>query len=376
MAIYKENNKNKWTKDGRKYYYAVYYTDIYGKRKKKISKMYFRLSEAKQAEYDFITEIKNHNIQNKIDFETAYNEWFNFKKATLKSSTYYHHRKTLDKHVLTYFKSFKDINKITVDILNKWVNYMLKKPFGIEYINKCIGNLQSILDYFVKNYDFNIKVASKLHKIKVEEIKQCKKSKNNYWTYKDFNKFINTVDDKLYFILFNFMYYTGVRFGEMNALNWNDIDFEKKTLTINKTLTTKIIEGGFKITTPKTNNSNRIIDLDDNLIKLLKEHYASEKKIYGFSNKMFVFGNIRFIPETTFIRKLNYYITKANVKRITPHGFRHSHASLLIDLGCDSYEVAERLGDTVRMIENTYYHIFPQKKKNTINVLNNLNNSR
>ncbi len=87
---------------------------------------------------------------------------------------------------------------------------------------------------------------------------------------------------------------------------------------------------------------------------------------------MFIFGNIHYIPSTTFRRNLNYYIDIAKVKKITPHGFRHSHASLLINLGCDSRDVAERLGDTVQMIEKTYYHMFPEKKKTTVKLLNSL----
>ena len=63
----------------------------------------------------------------------------------------------------------------------------------------------------------------------------------------------------------------------------------------------------------------------------------------------------------------------AGVKRITPHGFRHSHVSLLINLGCDSREVANRVGDTIQVIESTYYHMFQQKRNHTISVLNNIN---
>ena len=51
----------------------------------------------------------------------------------------------------------------------------------------------------------------------------------------------------------------------------------------------------------------------------------------------------------------------------------HCHASLLIYLGCDSRDVVERLGDTVDVVENTYYHMFPKKKKHTLDILNNLN---
>jgi len=79
------------------------------------------------------------------------------------------------------------------------------------------------------------------------------------------------------------------------------------------------------------------------------------------------------ISPTTFKNHLDRYITMAGVKRITPHGFRHSHVSLLINLGCDSREVANRVGDTIQVIESTYYHMFPQKRNHTISVLNNIN---
>src|SRR5699024_1086165 len=105
--------------------------------------------------------------------------------------------------------------------------------------------------------------------------------------------------------------------------------------------------------------------------ELLLKHYEEEQKIYNFSKEMFVFGNVKYIAPTTFRRKLNKYIDISKVKIITPHGFRHSHASLLIHLGCDSREVAKRLGDTVQVIESTYYHMFPEKEKHTITVLNN-----
>ena len=87
---------------------------------------------------------------------------------------------------------------------------------------------------------------------------------------------------------------------------------------------------------------------------------------------MFVFGNVNYVTPTTLRRKLKQYIEIAKIKKITPHGFRHSHVSLLIDLGCDSRDVAERIGDTVQVVEKTYYHMFPKKKSITVNKLNKL----
>ena len=91
---------------------------------------------------------------------------------------------------------------------------------------------------------------------------------------------------------------------------------------------------------------------------------------------MFVFGNVKYIAPTTFKRKLDKYIVLSKVKKITPHGFRHSHASLLIHLGCDSRDVAKRLGDTVQVVESTYYHMFPKKEKTSVTLLNNFQNTR
>ena len=144
-------------------------------------------------------------------------------------------------------------------------------------------------------------------------------------------------------------------------------------MSITKSYTNKAGNKNIRIVSPKTRNSIREIDLDDNLISLLKKHHKSEAKIINFNPNMQIFGNISYITPTTFARKLNFYITKSSVKKITSHGFRHSHASLLIHLGCDSRDVAARLGDTVRVVESTYYHMFPSKKSNTVKALNNLN---
>ena len=157
----------------------------------------------------------------------------------------------------------------------------------------------------------------------------------------------------------------------MAGLCWKNVNLEKKTIKIIDNLT-RAEGGGFELTDPKTNNSIRIVDLDDNLVELLKEHYEKEKQIYKFNNSMFVFGNVKYTALTTFSNHLEKYINKIDVKRITPHGFRHSHVSLLINLGCDSREVAERIGDTIQMVEKTYYHMFPEKRSNAVNILNNL----
>lgn len=374
MAVYQEKDRSKWTKDGRSWYYRCYYTDMYGNRKQKVSKLHLRKKDAEEAERIFLTEIEKKDETDKnIMFEYVYNEWLDYKKTQVKSSTYYSRKKRTHKYILSYFTKYK-LHSIKIDVINKWKEMIMNCNITLEHKNRIIVEFKEILEYARDNYDFDGKILGKLVKYRIEKIEEEKNSEKNFWTYEEFYKFINSVDNNFYKLIFNFLYFTGLRFGEMAALNWNDIDFDKKTLRVNKTLTTKVENQKYLITEPKTKNSIRTIDIDDDLLNMLKEHYNNEKKIYNFNNEMFIFGNVRYIPATTFKRYLEKYINESQVKLITPHGFRHSHVSFLINIGCDSKDVAERIGDTVQMIEKTYYHMFPDKKSITVKAINNFKN--
>jgi len=370
MAVYKDKNK---TKDGRSWYFRCYYTDMYGNRKQWKSERFLLRRNAEDAEREFLIKVKTtDNTNNGILFIDVYDDWLSVKKTQVKSSTYYARKKRADLYIIQHFKNFK-LHDIKINSINMWKEKIFNlKSIGLEHKNRIIADLKEILDYAVCNYDFDIKIASKLQKVKIEKVTNQMDSEINFWTYNEFKQFINSVNNEFYYILFNFFYYTGLRIGEVCALNWKDIDFNKKTLRINKTLSYKVFDEPYVITTPKTNNSNRIIELNDNLVKLIKKHKNNQKNIYGFTDNWFVFGDVKPLSPTTFKRYLYNYIEAANVKKITPHGFRHSHVSLLINLGCDSRDVAERIGDTVQMVEKTYYHMFPSKKTHVLNVLNKL----
>ena len=380
MAIYKDKTG---TKDGRKWYFRTYYTNKFGQRKQHESKRFLTKKEAQESEIQFITNTKTKDQENvNIMFEEMYNEWLKFKQRAIKSTTYYGLHKRLDKHILSFFKSYK-LHYIKINVINEWYEYLNKTGMGLEYQNKIISSLKEILRFAADNYNFDTKVISKIQKYKIDTPKEIKKEEElNYWTKEEFDKFISNVDDQLYFVIFNFLYYTGLRLGEMIALRWKHLDLKGKTIIVVNNFTNKVENQEWAIITPKTENSNRNVLLDDEIVKLLKIHYEHEKKIYGFNeDEMFLFGNIKHIAPTTFSRKLKKYINITNdniknnnqkIKTITPHGFRHSHVSLLINLGCDSRIVADRIGDTVSVVEKVYYHLFPNKKTQAVDLINKL----
>lgn len=372
MPVYEEKDKKRWTNDGRRFYFRCSYTNINGIRKRKKSKMYKSRVAAKKAEDEFLLSVATADETDfDVMFEDVYNEWFTIKSRTIKETTSHSIKCKINVNILSFFKPYK-LHSIKTNIVFQWLALIDNKACTNDYKNLLINYFKEILIYAVDNYDFDKKIVSKIEPKKDNEIRKVKReSEWNYWTFEEFNKFIKHVDDDLYYTIFNFLYFTGLRKGEMMSLNWNDVDFENKTLNINKNLVTKLGIGTYKITSTKTENSDRIIDLDDELIELLKKHYQNESKLFNFDKSLFIFGNINPISSTTLKRYLDYYISIANVKHITPHGFRHSHASLLIHLGCDSRDVANRLGDTLETVENTYYHMFPEKKTVAVNTLNN-----
>lgn len=373
MPVYQEKNKKKWTKDGRSWYFRCYYTDIYGNNKQKESRMFFSKSEAKDAERDFLNKVKTtEEIDYDISFVDVYKEWCLYKKRKVKETVFYSMKLSTDKHILKFFGKHK-LHNIKMNYINLWFDYIDDSALSLKTKNTQIGYLRDILNYAKDNYDFDSKIVNKIIPYKGSSSqKKTKNSEWNFWTYDDFNKFIACVDNQLYSTIFNLLYFTGLRVGEMIALTWEDINLDKKYIKIRKNFTNKLGIGTFKIIDPKTINSIREIDLDDELVVLLKKWKDMQTNIIGFDESWFVFGNLKPISPTTISRYLKKYIEISQVKYITIHGFRHSHVSLLIDVGCDVRDVAKRIGDTVEVVESTYYHMFPKKKTELINRLNEL----
>ena len=376
MPVYNEPDKKKWTKDKRHWYFRCSYENINGDKKRYKSKMFLTQDDAKAAESEFLLLTKNRDkAPRTLLFDTVFNEWLYYKKRKVKTSTYYDQKTISTKYIYENFKG-KNIHHIKESDVNLWLQEIENYHFTNKYTNKIIRFFREIITYSNETYNTKLKCINLLHSIK-DEAPITEEKLTNFWTYDEWKIFISYVNDEYYYLIFNFLYFTGCRIGEALALNWHDVDFKNKTVSINKTLNGKTGSGKAIITSPKTSNSVRKIDLPDNLLALLKKHYENEKKIIDFKKDMFIFGNNKHLSESTIRRKYKEYIKNKkkehkNFKVITLHGFRHSHVSLLVYLGCDFRDVAERLGDTITMVQNTYYHMYPEEKSLLIEKLNKL----
>ena len=376
MAVYNEKDKTKWTKDGRHWYFIRNYKDINGKTRNKQSKMYLSQKDAEKAESKFISETTS---QERIKFIIIGNSYFEYILKTRKLSTYEAQSYVYAKHILPYFKD-KYINNISVYDLNLWKKTILNFSYKASYLNRIRTVLIGIFNYAVSNYGI---VNNAILCIKPFEnndnTAKSNKQKLRYITLSDFNTFENSIDDIMWNTFFNFLFYTGMRKGEILALNWNDINFETKEIQVYKTLYCK--NSNEVITNTKT-GKNRVVIMNNILYNKLIKYKKHVMKYTDYKNNWYVFGNSIYLAPTTIDRKKHEYFIKANLedKEITIHEFRHSHVSLLFnkylksgqtDLAKFYLIMSERMGHSVEVMRRTYMHLAPTIQNEIIDLLDN-----
>ena len=301
-----------------------------------------------------------------MKFNENYEEWIKSLSVKFKPTTILWCERKFNKHILPFFKE-KDIYKITdIDYLN-WQKYIVGLNYSDSFNNHVYLVFRSYYDflcslYHVKNFP---RKYGKIKSFKIIPVKEL-----NIWSMKEFKKFIKNVDDQVFHALFNTLFFTGIRKGELLSLKFSDI--QKNYININKTITKEYFDGKRLIMQPKTKKSIRKICIDHKLSKeLLKLKNYYKKKYYNFDDNFFVFGGVKPISTTTLDRKKNYYCDLAKVKRIRIHDFRHSHATILYDNKIKVKYIQERLGHAdVSTTLNTYVHSTNKDEKRVIRTLN------
>lgn len=183
-----------------------------------------------------------------------------------------------------------------------------------------------------------------------------------FWTKTEYLKFADVMMDKpMSFYAFEMLYWCGIREGELLALTPADFDFEKGTVTINKSY--QRLNKQDVITTPKTEKSNRTITMPQFLTDEIQDYLKMQYDI-GEDDRMFT------ITKSYLHREMDRGSKEAGVKRIRIHDLRHSAISLLIDMGFSATAIADRVGHESIDITYNYAHLFPSKQKEMAEKLN------
>lgn len=362
------------TKDGETRYMLQAYLGVdpfTGKQKRTTRRGFKTQKEAKKAERELLLSVEENGLpsgKTKTTFKEIANLWFESYQNTVKPTTARNLEFKLNAMIRDYFKDIQ-ISDITVVFCQ---DLFLKLSKRYVMYASYASILNRIMKYAVLLDIINTNPLDKVIKPKSKEVKK----KDNCYTKDELNKFLSVAkkdSSQVFYILSHTIAYTGMRIGEALALKWSDINFTDKTISINHTLVT--VDGKKVLQTPKTKASKRIISVDQYTLKLLKEWQLEQKKAFFKLGKPYLHGD-NFIFTNSFgelyfsneIRKIMSRLIKRNgLKQISPHGLRHTHASLLFESGIQPKEISDRLGHTnIKTTLDLYTHINDNQRSSAV----------
>ena len=299
-----------------------------------------------------------------MSFEEAYKEFLIYASKRRKKQGFDTFVYKFNLRILPFFKNY-NIETITSSDIIDWENYVLKLNFSNNYNSSLYYALCSFFEYCSVFHNFDKSLITKVGNFK----KKYETDKKDFYNLKEFKHFIKYVDNPIYKQFFTFMFFTGARPGEVMALKF--IDLYNGFVSINKTMSE---HGNRDVDIPKTRSSVRKIKIDKFLEKDLLSLEKYYTKVYNRSNfDYYIFGGIKPLAPTTINRHKKRACQKANLRAITLHQFRHSHATLLLHNGIVINEISRRLGHSkVSTTLDIYTHTDFGQEKRVLNTLNSL----
>lgn len=351
MAVYKDNNGT--------WYISVRYVNWKGEHARKVKRGFATKREATDWERYFLHENAG-NLD--MSFETFVDLYKKNLKERLKLSTWQTKVSIIDTKILPYFKK-KRINDIKVSDVVAWQNTLLNmedengERYSLVYLKTIHNQLSAIFNHAVRYYDLQSNPAAKAGNMGKEKTREML-----YWTKEEYIQFSNAIMDKpVSFYAFEILYWCGLRLGEMLALTPSDFNFEKNILRINKSY--QKIGTEDVITDPKTPKSIRNVQMPDFLADEMQDYISS---LYEIEPDQRIFP----ITKSYMHNEMTRGSKAAGVKRIRIHDLRHSHVSLLIEMGFGAVAIADRVGHESIDITYRYAHLFPTTQQAIADKLN------
>ncbi|MGX4754882.1 site-specific integrase [Bacillus licheniformis] len=343
-----------------------------GKRKTTTRRGFKTKKEAAAAAAEFQKEIDNNNLvaRNEITFEDVFKEWWAVHLKTIKDSTQASKVSKFNKHILEKFGKMK-IKSITKAYCQKVINQIAEDIDSVQDI-KIQANLvfkyALRMDYITKN-PMEYVVIPKNEK----EFLSSEEDTRNYWEKDEIKLFLEKVREQLPhqdYVMFYILIFTGMRKGELLALEWKDVDLIERTINIKQTLFFK--DGKEIFQTTKKYHSKRVVSIDDHTAQILKKWRTQQKELLlsnGITSEakyVLIRDDMRPLRLAYPNDVLNRMIAKNKLHRITVHGLRHSHASVLFEAGASLKEVQARLGHKeIQTTMNIYTHVTKTAKEKT-----------
>lgn len=307
--------------------------------------------EAKQYEADMM---QSSEIPTSKTFLQIANEW----EISIQSSPA--SVRQHNEHFQIRFPTLKDkpIRSINRSALIQWRNWLAQSDFSTKTKNVTLTYVRAVFQYAADVYGYPdpARTLKNLKKTDSEVMQEME-----VWTPEEFNSFLACVDNDLYRIYFDTLYWTGMRRGEAIALQCGDLSDG----WVNIHASQRDATTGLK---PTKTKASRRIQIDDVLNKELQELKAEYRSGY-------LFGGETSLSPTQISRIFNAAIKKSGVKKIRLHDLRHSHATWLINHGVNIVAVSKRLGHaSIEQTLKTYTHLLESTDNEMMKTINSEKN--
>lgn len=332
----------------------LYYEDWDGIKKKKKRGGLKTKREAQAWENHFKLSV---NADMNMTMGAFVEIYFHDKEGELKERSIKNKRYVIEAHILPYFQNRK-MNEITPAHIIQWQHVMREKGYAQTYLRMMQNQITALFTHASNIYNLSDNPCKK-----VKKMGKSVADKLDFWTKEEYDQFISTLESgSRYYVIFEILFWTGCREGELLALNKSDIDFQNNRMSITKTYYRS--ERRDVITAPKTEQSVRVIEMPEFLTQEIKEYLDSLPDLTEHTR---IFPVVAEAVQ----HKLKRQAEKAGVKKIRVHDIRHSSAAYLINQGVQPLIIKERLGHKdIRITLNTYGHLYPNQQRQVADMLN------
>lgn len=349
MAVYK---------DGDKWRVIYRFTNWKGERKQTQKRGFATKREAQAWEREILLKNESKLDMTFVSFFAIYEA---DKKKRVKENTWESKSHVIRTKIIPYFGDRKIAEIEPKDVI-AWQNEMLGykgengEVYSPTYLKTIHAQLSAIFNHAVRFYHLPSNPAQRAGTMGSEEHKEML-----FWTKEEYLKFADVMMDKpVSYYAFEMLYWCGIRLGELLAITPSDFDFDRHTVTINKSY--QRLKGRDVITSPKTVKSNRTIKMPKFLCNEMQEYI---KMLYEIDADERLFQ----ITKSYLHHEMDRGAKAAGVKRIRIHDLRHSAISLLIEMGFSALAIADRVGHESIDITYRYAHLFPNKQTEMANKL-------
>lgn len=351
------------------------------KRRQKTKSGFLTKADAEKELAKLLVQAQNknfNNIDSTISMENYLNRWLDYSKNNIEESTYVFYRKIILNTLIPYF------GEIRLDKLNSMhIQDFLTSKYDEGKVSK------TTIRHYYTVLNIALNQAIKWNMIDVNPTRSIDppkkdKKKFNVLELHEIEKLMNytkTSKFSLLYLAFHLAIFAGLRRGEIIGLQWEDINFENKFISVRNNRIR--VARGYKMSTPKTDKSVRTVALLDSTINLLKEAKVEQNKnkllfgqeYYKEENYDFVccWPNGKPLDGEYVSDTFKKIIRKLEFDDIRFHDLRHTHATLLLSQGVNPKIVSERLGhSSIGITLDTYSHVLPNMQQEAINKLENI----